>query len=143
VIRIAHGNGRDAMRLRAPDRLVGRQHRENVSDTVVAVDQRDRARIDGELRLRDRLHHAITDAVEIPAEAQGAVRLVSPQVRLHQRIRNEARVRRGDADTFVNRCAEVDEALGIDTRFSGHGVLRGAARVTSGPEFLTLSLRRL
>ena len=51
------------------------------------------------------------DAVEVPAEAQHAVRLVAPQVRLHQRVGDEARIGLGHAGAGVDGGGEVDEAV--------------------------------
>jgi len=78
VIGVAHTHGADAMRFRALHRFLCREDREHVADAVVAVDHGHRSGIHDELRFRHRVHHLVAHAVEVPAEAQHAVRLVAP-----------------------------------------------------------------
>jgi hypothetical protein len=114
VIRHAHADRADAVRFRAFDRFLRCEHREHVPDPVVAFDDCDRAAVDYKLRRRHRLHHAVQHALEIPAEAQHAVRLVPPEVGLHERVRNEPRILLRHSRTGVNRSREIDEAFGVD-----------------------------
>ena len=78
MVGVAYGHGAEAVCLGALDGLKGGQHGERVAHTIVTVDHRNRTRINDELRRGDRFHHAVANAVEIPAEAQHAVRLVAP-----------------------------------------------------------------
>ena len=97
MIRVAHGDCRDAVRFGAFDGFARCQFGQHVSHAVVTVDDHDRTCIHHEFRLRHRLHHAVAQPIQVPPEAQDAVRLMSPQVCLHQRIGNETRVGLGDS----------------------------------------------
>jgi hypothetical protein len=68
VVGIAHADRADAVQLGALDRLFHCPVRQHLADTVVPVDQRDRAAIDNELRLGDRLHAASTHARQVPVQ---------------------------------------------------------------------------
>ena len=85
----------DAVRLGAADRFahgVGGQH---LAHRIAAVDHRDGAGIDDEGRRGDRpLHTPALQPRQVPGQAQHAVRLVAPQVGLHQGISDEPGVRR-------------------------------------------------
>ena len=56
----------------------------------------------------------LRDAVEIPAQSQHAVRLMAPQVGLHQRIGDEACVGFGHAGAGVDGGSEVEQVLCVD-----------------------------
>jgi hypothetical protein len=66
---MAHRHCADAMRLGPRDRLVCGPHRQHLADAVVAVQHGNRARIDHNLGGGDRVHHAMAEAVEVPAES--------------------------------------------------------------------------
>ena len=114
MIRHAHADRAESVRFRALDRFARGEFGDHMTDTVVSVDDRDAAGVDDEFRLRHRFHHAVADAVEIPAEAQYAVRLVSPQIRLHERVGHEARIALGHARAGIDSSGEIEQFLRID-----------------------------
>ena len=119
MIRHAHTDRTDAVGFGAFDGFFGSDFRQHMADAVVAVDHRHRTAVNDELRLRHRIHHLVAQTVEIPAEAQHAVRLVPPQIGLHQRVGNQQRVGFGHALTGVNSGAEFDQFLRIN-RYRSH-----------------------
>jgi hypothetical protein len=60
--------------------------RQYMSDAIMAVDYRNRSGVNDKFRLGQRFHHAIAQALPIPAQTQHTVRLMTPQVCLHERI---------------------------------------------------------
>ena len=123
VVGVAYANRTDAVRLCPFDRFPRGERGQHLADSVVAVDHRNRACIGDELRLRHRLHHAGANAREVPAQPQHAVGLVPPEVRLHQRVGDEAGILLGNASARVDSGAEVRQAIGVNAiRGSGsHG----------------------
>ena len=109
----AHADRRNAVHLRAPDRLFRRELRQHMADAVMAVDDRQRAGIDHEFGCRHRIHHLVAQPVEVPAQPQHAVRLVAPQVGLHQRVGNQPRILFRHALPGIDRGGKFDELEGI------------------------------
>ena len=66
------------MRLGALDGLVGGKHGEHMAHAIVAIDDSYRTGIHHKLRCGLGLHHAVADAVEVPTQAQHAMRLMAP-----------------------------------------------------------------
>ena len=90
---------------------------------VVAVDERYGAGVDDEVGSGDRIHDPVAYALQVPAQAQHAVRLVAPKVGLHQRVGDEARIGFGHAGAGVDGGGEIDQALnyiaGFKRKFPG------------------------
>ena len=107
------------MQLRASYRFLAREFGQHMAHAVVAVDHRHRAGIDHELRRGHRLHHAVADAVEIPAQAQHTVRLVAPQIGLHQCVGDEMCVARRHAGVGVDGSGEIDQLGGVNAWVHG------------------------
>ena len=91
-----------------------------MTNAVVTVDHRNGAGIDNELGFGHWFHHAVADAIEIPTEAQHAVRLMSPEVGLHQRVSYKARVALRHASAGVDGSGEIKKLLRINTRRGVH-----------------------
>jgi hypothetical protein len=111
------------VRLGALDGFLHGERGQHVSDAVMAVDHCDRARIHDEFRFGHRVHDLIQYAITIPAEAQHAVGLVSPQVRLHQRVGDEPAIGLGHTGASVDGGGEVGQARCIDARGDAHGAV--------------------
>ena len=86
--RIADGGGRDPVFFRRPDRPIERDDRRVLPERLVGVDQRRRAALAHDLRLRLRLQRAALHLLHIPGHPQDAVRIVPGEVRAHQMVRD-------------------------------------------------------
>ncbi len=104
------------MLLRAANRLPGRLHRHYLSDAVVSVDETHGTCIDQLFDLRRWPHYLVAQAIEIPAQSQHPVRLVSPQIGLHQRIGDQPRIGLRHAGALVHGGGEFDQPIGVDAR---------------------------
>jgi len=80
------------------------------------IDQRQRARIHHGFGLGAGLHHARADSRCIPRQPHDAVRLVPPQIRLHQGVCEDVRVLLRHSNRAVNTRAERHQMLGCHRR---------------------------
>jgi hypothetical protein len=98
MIGVAHADRGDAMGLGALDRLPRGARRQHLTHAVVAVDHGEPTGVDDKLRLRHGIAHARLQTRDIPGKPHHAMRLMSPQISLHQGVRCNRSIRRGHAD---------------------------------------------
>ena len=88
---------------------------QDLADAVPAVDERNRAGVNFKLRNRDRCHHPVSDSIQIPAQAQDPVRLMSPQIRLDQGVGHQPGIIFRHAGIDVDGGSEIYELLRVDS----------------------------
>ena len=114
----AHANGSNPVLLRPFHRFAGGQHGQHVANAVMPVDHRHGAGIHEEFGFGQRIHDLVAQALQGPAQAQHAMRLVPPQIRLHQRVGQQARIRFRHARPGVNRRGKFVQPCGINPDLS-------------------------
>jgi hypothetical protein len=119
---MAHCHRADAVHPGPRDGLVRGPHRQHLAHAVVAVQHGNRARVDHDLGGSDGVHHALAEAVEVPAEPEHPVGLMAPQIGLHQRVRHQPGIGLGHTRAGIDRRGEVDETRGVDARTHIHDV---------------------
>ena len=114
MVGVAHGDGGDAVRLGAGDRVARRGGGEHLADAVMPVDDGDRAGVDHPLGARHGLHDAGLEARHIPGEAQHAMRLMAPQIGLDEAVGEERGVGRRHAALLEDGGGEATQRVGVD-----------------------------
>jgi hypothetical protein len=75
------------------------------------TDDRYGARVHDELRLRHRLHDTGLQPSEVPSGSQDAVRLMTPEIRLHERVGKQGGIRERHPRTLVDIRYEAPQRL--------------------------------
>ena len=112
------------MRFGAVDGLLRGLRGKHLSHRIMAVNEGEPAGIDNQFGLRFRIPDAGLQARRIPGQPHHPVRLMAPQVCLHQRICSEPGLRRRHAGASVYRGRKIQKALRSNARLRFHIGLR-------------------
>ena len=89
---------------------------------IVAIDDRHGPGIDDQLGAGRRAHHALANPGEVPIEPKDPVRLVPPQIGLHQGVGKQRRISLGNACRRVHGRGETGQTVGVDPTCTAHVV---------------------
>jgi hypothetical protein len=116
MVGVAQRHRGDAVRLGPADGVAHGMGRQHLAHRVAAVDDRDGAGIDHEGRLGNGRADAGLQPRQVPGQAQHAVRLVTPQVGLDQRVGDQPGICRRHAGCLIGGRRKVDQSLGPERR---------------------------
>jgi hypothetical protein len=130
MIGVSETDRADAMQFGAANSLFHREGGEDLTHRVAAVDDGKRPEVGDEFRPRHCAANARSDARGVPGKPHHAVRLMPPQISLHQRICRNRSIRFGHADRDIDGGCEIPERIDLNpTR--GH---RDITHVRDGDE---------
>ena len=109
MVGIAQPNRANPVDLGSTDCFFRSHSGQNLSHCVLAIDDSDSSSIDDDFRVGDGIANAGFEACGIPRQAQNSVRLMAPQISLHERICCKFRVCFRHANSHVNCCRECVE----------------------------------